>query len=57
MADFDKSDAPTPGSDEALAQGCTCPVVENDRGRGSYRADFVIDLDCPIHGENLGIDQ
>jgi hypothetical protein len=45
---------PTPGSDEAIAQGCTCPVLDNGRGRGAYQVDgkwqFWINADCPLHG-------
>lgn len=25
---------PKPGSDDAIARGCTCPVLDNARGRG-----------------------
>lgn len=25
---------PNPGSDEAIASGCTCPVIDNGHGRG-----------------------
>ena len=43
---------PTPGSDDAIAQGCTCPVLDNGRGRG-YQIDgkrqFWIDWACPVH--------
>lgn len=46
---------PNPGSDEALDQGCTCPVMDNGHGRGYYTdpdgvIQFVISCDCPIHG-------
>jgi hypothetical protein len=43
---------PNPGSDEALDAGCTCPVIDNNGGRGYYgRPDvFVYNLSCPIHG-------
>ena len=48
-----------PGSDEAIAAGCTCPVIDNDYGRGCMggvkdeqgRTVFVIRLDCPVHEE------
>jgi hypothetical protein len=44
---------PTPGSDEATAQGCTCPVLDNGHGRGAYQIDgkwqFWIDWACPVH--------
>ncbi len=44
---------PNPGSDAAVAKGCTCPVLDNARGRGRvYRGtvEFWIDGGCPIHG-------
>lgn len=42
---------PNPGSDEALNQGCTCPVLDNDHGRGYYGGyGFVIVASCPLHG-------
>ena len=48
-----------PGSDEAIAAGCTCPVIDNDYGRGCMggvkdeqgRTVFVIRMDCPVHEE------
>ena len=47
-----------PGSDEAIAAGCTCPVMDNGHGRGLLGGVtdeqglvmFVITLDCPLHG-------
>ncbi len=36
---------PTPGSDEAVEQGCTCPVLDN-RGRVT---EFWISADCHLH--------
>lgn len=48
------SDKPTPGSDEAVKQGCTCPVMDNCRGRGAYNTPtgpvFYMSGDCPLHG-------
>ena len=45
----------SPGSDEAVAQGCTCPVLDNGRGRGAYQIDgkwqFWISADCPLHAK------
>jgi hypothetical protein len=42
-----------PGSDEAVAQGCTCPVLDNGRGRGVYQVNgvwqFWIKWGCPVH--------
>ena len=48
-----------PGSDEAIAAGCTCPVMDNGHGRGYFggvtdeqgQTVFVIVVDCPVHGE------
>jgi hypothetical protein len=42
-----------PGSDTAVAQGCTCPVQDNARGLGRPSrngARFVVDSGCPVHG-------
>ena len=49
---------PNPGSDEALAQGCRCPVLDNARGKGmrctsKAEPSFWISGDCPLHG--LGV--
>lgn len=48
----------TPGSPEAVKNGCTCPIMDNNRGYG--RADtratsdgevavFFVNGDCPLH--------
>jgi hypothetical protein len=50
---------PNPGSDEALAQGCRCPVMDNAHGRGAWgtwdkpegEKVFVMSGACPLHGE------
>ena len=44
----------SPGSDEAVAAGCLCPVLDNARGRGAWGSDgetFLRAADCPLHGE------
>lgn len=46
---------PNPGSDEARAQGCVCPVLDNAHGRGAWGSSgedaiFVQRGDCPLHG-------
>ncbi len=43
---------PNPGSDEAIAQGCTCPVLDNAHGRGYMGISnvFVWSEKCPLHG-------
>lgn len=45
---------PNPGSDAAIDQGCTCPVVDNGHGRGAREDEhgkplFWIAADCPLH--------
>ena len=39
---------PNPGSEEACAKGCKCPVLDNGHGRGP--GPFWINEDCPLHG-------
>lgn len=44
-----------PGSDEAIARGCKCAVLDNAHGKG-LRGDpryFSIMEDCPLHGLKL----
>lgn len=45
---FEKLDLPMPGSNEALDKGCTCPVLDNGRGRIDWRG-FWINETCPLH--------
>lgn len=40
---------PNPGSDAALALGCTCPVIDNGHGRGLDPRGFWITEGCPVH--------
>jgi hypothetical protein len=42
-----------PGSEFALQQGCTCPVLDNEYGRGymGVEGHYCFNIDCPIHGE------
>lgn len=49
------NNAPPPGSDEAIAAGCTCPVLDNGHGRGAQQDEngewqFWTRGDCPLHG-------
>lgn len=42
---------PNPGSDEAISNGCICPVLDNGHGNedlGDMRG-FYIAAGCPIH--------
>lgn len=47
------TDKPNPGSDEAIALGCECPVLDNAHGKGiilnGERYHWKND-DCPLHG-------
>jgi hypothetical protein len=53
----DNMTKPNPGSSEAVEQGCSCPVMDNRRGKGipasgngeSWTA-FWINAECPMHG-------
>jgi len=48
------SDKPNPGSAEAVAQGCKCPLINNHYGDGvpiEGEPQFRINSECPIHGE------
>lgn len=42
-----------PGSNAAIAAGCTCARIDNHYGLGTIvngEARFVISGDCPLHG-------
>lgn len=49
---------PNPGSQEAIDQGCECPVMDNLNGRGfpvttdegELQIAYWINGNCPIHG-------
>lgn len=46
-----KMNQPNPGSDKAVKQGCTCPILDNGYGDdelGKTRG-FWIRRDCPLH--------
>ncbi len=48
---------PNPESDEAVALGCKCPVLDNNHGRGAYEDSdgplFWIDPSCPVHARMM----
>lgn len=50
------SETPNPGSDEAIEQGCKCPVLDNAHGRGVNRNGemFWFNAGCPLHGSEIG---
>lgn len=41
---------PTPGSDEAIERGCTCPRRYTGWLDAQGRVLYVHDGDCPLHG-------
>lgn len=57
-------DAPNPGSPEAKAAGCTCPVLDNAHGRfppipagtpwGGEAGAWYIAVGCPLHDTTGG---
>ncbi len=57
--------APNPGSDEAIAAGCRCPVMGNGHGEGVYggrksengETMFWVSDDCPLHGPVEGAER
>jgi hypothetical protein len=52
-----REDVPNPGSPEAKARGCKCPVLDNAYGRGYLggvkdkkgQTVFVFREGCPLH--------
>lgn len=53
-------DKPNPGSKNAVALGCTCPVMDNHHGRGvpwprddgkdpTEHPSFYVTEGCPVH--------
>lgn len=54
------SAVPNPGSWEALAKGCTCPVIDNHRGHGVPDGKgarlFWYTVGCPVHSPKAPTD-
>lgn len=42
---------PNPGTKEAIKQGCTCPVMDNEDRKGTNL--FVVSTNCPVHCPKL----
>lgn len=42
---------PTPGSDAAIAAGCICPRIDNNRGKWPPfpQGGYYIDHGCQVH--------
>lgn len=55
-----KIDVPAPGADDALAAGCTCPVLLNRYGEGLGQIGagpsfwYWLDHRCLVHGHLTG---
>jgi len=51
MIEGDKDKVPNPGSDGALEEGCTCPVLDNCSGKGHLGIGgmFLRSSNCPAH--------
>ena len=54
---MDNREIPNPGSEEAIKQGCICPVIDNYYGEGYMMQDgvFVIVQGCPLHDPDYEI--
>ncbi len=51
MSETEPEPKPSPGSREAIEQGCGCPVLDNYHGKGfGNPPKFWINADCPLHG-------
>ena len=52
-----QENTPNPGSDEAIEQGCLCPVLDNNHGLGVSTSDgqnlFWQSCSCPVHVFNV----
>jgi hypothetical protein len=49
-------EVPAPGSEEARRLGCTCPVVDNERGRGFQINGQTVYWQvegCPLHEQDV----
>lgn len=41
---------PNPGSDEAVARGCKCPIMDNNHGKWvPWYGDWIISENCRLH--------
>lgn len=49
MSEDTTSAVPKPGSADAIDLGCSCPIMDNGRGRGRPDGTFWISGDCPLH--------
>jgi hypothetical protein len=54
------NEMPNPGSKAAIAQGCTCPVMDNNRGAGVPNGHgnppvFWYSSDCTVHTKGFDL--
>lgn len=52
MANDTTNTAPNPGTEEAIIQGCTCPIIDNCFGDGIPSRGgrlFYYTVGCPVH--------
>jgi hypothetical protein len=47
----DNKKIPNPGSDEAVALGCSCPIMDNSYGAGYMGMEdtFIYNQSCELH--------
>ena len=50
---------PNPGTYEAVARGCICPVIDNEYGRGwkGKAGTYVYTVGCPFHSTRRPLDR
>ena len=56
MADArNETGKPNPGSRDALKQGCTCAVIDNNHGKFSpfLNGEWWITEGCPVHAPKV----
>lgn len=59
MADDTANAVPNPGTEEAIAKGCRCPIIDNHFGRGVPSRDgrlFYYTASCPVHSPSSPTD-
>ena len=59
---MENGNVPAPGSDEAIAMGCTCPVLDNNHGKGYTLGPdgevlFCYTVGCPVHEVKVATDE
>ena len=54
---YDWTGQPNPGSDQALKRGCTCAVMDNNRGKFPAMPpnNWWITAECPVHDPTVNV--